>query len=47
MLSGMLYGFGGAWLYNKFFGEGQDKLPDNVVKDCHEDKDGKRVCELL
>jgi hypothetical protein len=41
MLSGMLYGFGGAWLYNKFFGEEQDKLPDNVVKDCHED------CELL
>ena len=49
MLSGMMYGFGGAWLYNKFFGdsEQQDKLPDNVVKDCHEDKDGKRVCELL
>ena len=49
MLSGMLYGFGGAWLYNNFFGDGgeQGKLPDNVVKDCHEDKDGKRVCELL
>ena len=41
MLSGMLYGFGGAWLYNKFFSEEQDKLPDDVVKDCHED------CELL
>ena len=47
MLSGMLYGFGGAWLYNKFFGEEQDKLPDNVVKDCHKDKEGKRACELL